>query len=185
MEILEEVFKRLQERGIRLNRAKCIFSQRGLEFLGHWIDVQGIRPLPQKMDAIVDAKSPTNVTELKSYLGLLNYYGKFVPDLATILHPLHDLLQKDAPWKWTKECERAFVRSNEQLQGSPLLVHYDLKKPLRLACDASPYGLGAVISHVMENDEERPNLHLPLGLFLLVNGTTRRWKKKYSQLYLG
>lgn len=115
MEILEEVFKRLQEHGIRLNRAKCIFFQRGLEFLGHWIDVQGIRPLPQKMDAIVDAKSPTNVTELKSYLGLLNYYGKFVLDLATILHPLHDLLQKDAPWKWTEECERAFVRSKEQL----------------------------------------------------------------------
>ena len=156
LEILEEVFKRLQEHGIRLNRAKCIFFQQGLEFLGHWIDVNGIRPLPQKMDAIVDAKSPTNVTELKSYLGLLNYYGKFVPDLATILHPLHDLLQKDATWKWTEECERAFVRSKEQLQGSPLLVHYDLKKPLRLACDASAYGVGAVISHVMENGEERP-----------------------------
>ena len=54
------------------------------------------------------------------------------------------------------EVERAFVRSKEQLQGSPLLVHYDLKKPLRLACDASAYGVGAVISHVMENGEERP-----------------------------
>ncbi|KAL9975232.1 hypothetical protein ACROYT_G012366 [Oculina patagonica] len=112
--------------------------------------------VPKKDGSLHPTKSPTNVTELKSYLGLLNYYDKFVPELATILRPLHDLLQKDAPWKWTEECERAFVRSKEQLQASPLLVHYDLKKPLRLACDTSAYDVDAVISHVMENDEERP-----------------------------
>ena len=124
--------------------------------LGHWIDKKGISPLPQKMDAVMQAKSPTNVTELKSYLGLLNYYGKFLPNLATTQHPLHDLLQKDRPWKWTEACERVFVKSKKQLQDSPLLVHYDLKKSLRLACDASPYGVGAVISHVMKNGEEKP-----------------------------
>ena len=152
--ILEEVFGRLQEHGIRLNPAKCIFFQSGL--LGHWIDKNDISPLPQKMDAVMQAKSPTNVTELKSYLGLLNYYGKFLPNLATTLHPLHDLLQKDRPWKRTEACERVFVKSKKQLQDSPLLVHYDLKKSLRLACDASPYGVGAVISHVMKNGEEKP-----------------------------
>ena len=124
--------------------------------LGHWIDKNDISPLPQKMDAVMQAKSPTNVTELKSYLGLLNYYGKFLPNLATTLHPLHDLLQKDRPWKRTEACERVFVKSKKQLQDSPLLVHYDLKKSLRLACDASPYGVGAVISHVMKNGEEKP-----------------------------
>ena len=154
--ILEEVFGRLQEHGIRFNPAKCIFFQSGLEFLGHWIDKNGICPLPQKMDAIMEAKSPTNVTELKSYLGLLNYYGKFLPNLWTTLHPLHDLLQKDRPWKWTEECESVFVKSKKQLQDSPLLAHYDLKKPLRLACKASPYGVGAVIFHVMEDVEEKP-----------------------------
>ena len=142
--LLEGVFRRLQENGIRLNPAKCIIFQSGPEFLGHWIDKNGIRPLPQKMDAVMQAKSPTNVTELKSYLGLLNYYAKFLPNLATTLHPLHDLLQKDRPWKWTEECERAFVKSKRQLQDSPLLVHYDLKTSLRLACDASPYGVGLV-----------------------------------------
>ena len=156
LQILEEVFGRLQDHGIRLNPAKCIFFQPGLEFLGHWIDQHGIRPLPQKMEAIMEASSPTNVTELKSYLGLLNYYGKFLPNLATILHPLHDLLQKDRPWKWTEACESAFVKSKQRLKDSSLLVHYDLKKPLRLACDASPYGAGAVISHVMEDGTEKP-----------------------------
>ena len=154
--IPKEVFRRLQEHGIRLNHAKCIFLQSGLEFLGHWIDKNGIRPLPQKTDAVMQAKSPTNVTELKSYLGLLNYYGKFLPNLATTLHPLHDLLQKDRPWKWTEACKRAFVKSKKQLRDSSFLVHYDLKKSLRQACDASPCGVGAGISHVMEKGEEKP-----------------------------
>jgi len=117
--ILEEVFRRLREHGIKLNPPKCIFLQSGLEFLGHWIDMNGIRPLPQNADAVMQAVSPTNVTELKSYLGLLNYYGKFLPNLATTLHPLHDLLQKGRPWKWTKARVRAFVESKKQLQGSP------------------------------------------------------------------
>ena len=103
LEILDEAFRRLEDHDIRLNPAKCIFLQEDLDFLSHWIDVYGIRPLP-KMEAIMETKSPTSVTELKSYFGLLNYYGKFVPYLATILAPLHDLLQKNAAWKWTKEC---------------------------------------------------------------------------------
>ena len=157
LQILEEVFGRLQDHGIRLNPAKCIFFQPGFEFLGHWILLNFlIRPLPQKMEAIMEASSPNNVTELKSYLGLLNYHGKFLPNLATILHPLHDRLKKDMPWKWTEACESAFVKSKQQLQDSSLLVHYDLKKPLRLACDASSYGAGAVISHVMEDGTEKP-----------------------------
>ena len=156
MEILEEVFRRLQEHGIRLNPAKCIFFQSGLEFLGHWIDKNGIRPLPQKMDVVMQAKTPTNVTELKSYLALLNYYGTFLPNLPTTLHPLHDLLQKDRPWKWTETCERAFVMNKKQLQRSTLLVHCHLKKSLRLACDASPCEIGEVTFHVRKNGEEKP-----------------------------
>ena len=104
----------------------------------------------------MQAKSPTNVTELKSYLGLLHYYGKFLPNLATTLHPLHDLLQKDRHWKWTEACKRAFVKSKKQLRDSSLPVHYDLKKSLRQAYDASPYGVEAVISHVMEKGKEKP-----------------------------
>ena len=72
------------------------------------------------MDASQESLS---VTDLKSYLGLLNYYGKFLPNLATTPHPLHDLLQKDGPWKWTEEYERAFVENKKQLQDPPLLVH--------------------------------------------------------------
>ena len=106
---------------------------------------------PSEVGCDHGSKSPPSVTELNSYLGLLNYYGKFLPNLATTLLPPHDLLQKDRPWKRTEECERAFVKSKKKLQDSPLLVHYDLKRPLRLACYASPYGVGVVISHVLQN----------------------------------
>lgn len=92
-----------------MNRTKYIFFQQGFEFLRQWIDVHRIRPLSQKMDAIIDA------IELKSYLGLLNYYcGKCVPHLATSLHSFHDLLQKDTPWRWTEECENDLKRSKLQ-----------------------------------------------------------------------
>ena len=70
--------------------------------------------------------------------------------------PPHDLLQKDLPWKWTEECKREFVQNKEKLQDSPLLVLCNLKKPPRLVCYASAYGLRAVISHVMESGEEKP-----------------------------
>ena len=84
----------------------------------------------------MEASSPTNVTELKSYLGLLNYYGKFLPNLATILHPLHDLLQKDGA------CESAFLKSKQRLQDSSLLVHYDLNKHFTWPVMHHPMGQG-------------------------------------------
>ena len=135
------------------------------------------------MHQLFQAKSPTNVTELKSYLGLLTYSGKCLPNLATTLPPLHDLLQKNRPWRWTERCEKAFFKSEKQIQDSPLLVHYDLKKPLLLACDATPYGVGAVTSHFMENGEEKPvafnYFHIAKGALSIVFGL----KKFHSYLY--
>ena len=99
------------------------------------------------MRAIRDAPTPTNVTELKSFLGLLNYYHKFLPDLATLLAPLHQLLRKDTKWMWTERQEEAFKKAKSLLHSDSLLVHYDEAKPLIVACDASSYGLGAILSH--------------------------------------
>ena len=90
---LKEVFRRLEEHGFRLKQAKCEFLMSSVEYLGHLIDQDGIRPLPNKVAAIINAPSPTNIQELRSFLGLLNYYGKFIPNLATIVHPMNELLQ--------------------------------------------------------------------------------------------
>ena len=96
----------------------------------------------------------TNLTELKSYyIGLLSYYGKFLPHLPTCLAPLYQLLGKDVPWKWSSEQEAALGKSKELLTSAPLLVHYNPDLPLSLA---SAYGIGAALAHRMPDGSEKP-----------------------------
>ncbi len=126
-----------------------------MEYLGHRIDVEGLHATDNKLAVINDAPAPRNIQKLRSFLGLLNYYGKFIPNLASILHPLNRLLCKDMPWRWTEECEKAFKCAKEKLISSEVLVHYDPSLPLRLAGDASAYGIGAVLSHRMPDGTEK------------------------------
>ena len=127
-----------------------------MDYLGHRVDAEGLRPLPDKVEAIEKAPLPQDVHQLRSFLGLLSYYRKFLPNLATILQPLNDLLQKGKKWCWTAECSEAVKTARQLLTTSNLLVHYDPTLPLKLAADASSYGLGAVISHVMADGTEKP-----------------------------
>ena len=87
---------------------------------------------------------------------MVNYRGKFIPNLSSVLYPLNQLLRKDKPWKWTQRCQQAFQAAKDSLTSSKLLVHFDSKLPVILECDASQYGIGAVISHRFPNGHERP-----------------------------
>ena len=109
-----------------------------------------------KVEAVQQAPAPKNITELRSFLGLLNYYGKFMPNLSTLLHPLHQLLKGDHAWHWSQDCEQAFQEAKRKLSAAPILVHYDPKLPMRLAGDASNYGVGAVLSHILPDGTEHP-----------------------------
>ena len=109
-----------------------------------------------KLKAIVEVPAPQNVNQLRTFLGLVNYYGKFLSNLASMLAPLDQLLQKGIKWKWGVAQEEAFQEAKQQLTTSALLVHYDPEKELILSCDASPYGVGAVLSHRMEDGSENP-----------------------------
>ncbi len=153
---LQEVFKRLQDHGFRLKEDKCQLGMAEVEYLGHQIGQNGIRPLSHKVTAIVNAPTPTNLPELRSFLGLLNYYGKFIPDLSTMVHPLNTLLQADREWIWSSPCEEAFQKAKEALISARVLTHYDPSLPINLAADASSYGVGAVISHVCSDGTEKP-----------------------------
>ncbi len=102
------------------------------------------------------APKPKDQAQLRSFLGLIHYYGKFIPNLATTLQPLNSLLQAGKTWKWTAECERAFQQAKDSLVSAPVLAHYDPKLPVRLAGDASSYGMGAVIAHVYPDGTECP-----------------------------
>ena len=116
----------------------------------------GLHTLTSMLEAILQAPEPQNVPQLRSFLGLLNYFSKFVPNLATVLHPLNRLLKHDVKWRWTPECADAFKLAKEGLASSEVLAHYDPTLPIKIAADASAYGIGAVISHTYPDGSERP-----------------------------
>ena len=151
--ILDEVLTRLEKHGILAKRSKCEFMVLSVEFLGYRVDREGQHHTDEKIPPIKGALSSKNVAELRSSLGLLNYYGNFIPNLSTLLKLLHELPRKGVKWAWTEESEKAFVCSKSELVTDKVLVPYDEKI---LACDTSPYGVGVVISHVMDDGEERP-----------------------------
>ena len=124
-------------------------------YLGFRINKDGILPLPEKVEIIKNAHVPKNVTELKSFLGFINYYHRHLQNFLSFLELLQCLLRKETPWKWTEKENNSFNKAKGLLSSANLPVHYDTKKPLILACNASPYGLGAVLSHIMEDGSER------------------------------
>ena len=145
---LEKVLQRLEQYGIRAKREKCKFFTPAVEYLGHRVDASGLHTTPEKVAAIEKAPEPSNVRELRAFLGLLHYYGKFLPNLATLLHPLNSLLREGSRWAWTQKCSQAFKAAKSLLLSAPVLCHYDPSLPLKMAGDASEYGIGAVISRV-------------------------------------
>ena len=156
LERLEEILQRLLRYGIHVKKSKCRFLQSSVIFLGHRIDAEGLHPTKEKLKAIMDAPASKNIQELRSFLGLINYYGKFIPNAATILAPLNDLLRKDAKWKWAEKCQKSFELAKQTLTSSDVLMHYNPDLPICMAGDASAYGIGAVIAHVLPDGTERP-----------------------------
>lgn len=153
---VEKVLERLAKHNITVKEQKCEFFKQSVVYLGHKVTTDGIFPTATKIKAITEAPQPSNVTELRAFLGLLNFYAKFIKDLATVAAPMYDLLKKDKSWVWTDACSRSFVESKQRLIDSEVLTFYDVKKPIGLSCDSSAYGLGAVIFHVMPDGSERP-----------------------------
>ena len=152
---LKCIFKRMKTHNYYLSREKCEFMKESIVFLGHVITADGIRTDPKKVAAILAIQCPTSVTELKSFLGLVNFYGKFVPFLSDTCVPLYHLTKSTVTWNWTKDCEAAFNSVKKCLSSSDTLVHFDPFKPIGISCDASCKGLGVVLYHKMANGSER------------------------------
>ncbi|XP_054259583.1 uncharacterized protein K02A2.6-like [Macrosteles quadrilineatus] len=171
---LESVLGKLREKGLRLNRDKCKFLQRRIHYLGHVIDEKGIHKCMDKVAAIAKARKPENVSELRIFLGLVNYYNRFIKDLATLLKPLHKLLQKGNKYVWNEQCEQSFQQIKKVISSDTVLCHYSPELPLVLATDASPVGLGAVISHRFPDGTEKP--------IAFASRTLTKPEEKYSQI---
>ncbi|EYC19105.1 hypothetical protein Y032_0025g1176 [Ancylostoma ceylanicum] len=170
---LASVFERLAKAGFRSKKQKCEFFKERIEFLGHVIDAQGIRPSPEKVKAMVNMPEPKNI-KVESFLGMVQYYGKFVPNLATLAAPLNELRQKGKRWNWGEDQKKAFHRIKKRLTEADVLAHYDPNVPVILATDASEYGLGAVIYHKFENGTEK--------VIAYASRTLTKQERNYAQI---
>eukprot|EP00731_Ephydatia_muelleri_P035601 Em0140g4a len=171
---LERVFGRLKEFGLRLRLTKCKFLKESVEYLGHVISRNGICTSPKKIEVIQKAPIPLNVTELRSFLGIVNYYGKFIQSVADLCAPLNELLQKNTPWIWTATCMESFNQLKQALGSAEVLCHYNPSEEISLACDASAHGLGAVLSHHFKDGSERPISY--------ASRTLSKAERNYSQI---
>ncbi|KAL6469072.1 hypothetical protein MHYP_G00225960 [Metynnis hypsauchen] len=152
---LKTTLARLAAYGLRARRDKCEFFKPSITYLGHTIDAHGLQKCTEKTNAVIQAPRPKDVPQLRSFLGFVNYH-RFLPNMATVLYPLNSLLQVGKKWNWTKQCDEAFQKAKKMVTSDTVLTHYDSELPLKLVCDASPYGIGAVMSRVMNDGSERP-----------------------------
>ena len=153
---VDAIFARLEERGFRVNREKCRFFQDSVCYLGHVIDKDGLHTDSSKVGSMVDTPRPTSKEQVRAFLGLVNYYGRFVDNLSRRLEPLTRLLRKNGSFCWQADQEAAFTEIKSTMASAPVLAHYDQQLPIGVAADASSYGLGAVLFHIYANGTERP-----------------------------
>ncbi|EFO85571.1 hypothetical protein CRE_29108 [Caenorhabditis remanei] len=161
---LKTVMSRIQDFGLRVRIEKCTFLSPKITFLGFIIDKDGRRPDPEKVSAIRHMPVPQNESQVRSFLGLIQFYGSFVKELFKLRPPLDALTKKDVEFKWTSECQNAFDRIKQILHSDLLLTHYDPKLPIIVAADASQYGIGAVISHQFPDGSEKAIYHISKAL---------------------
>ena len=150
---VREVMKILDEANLQLKAEKCVIAKTSIEWLGYKLSRTGISPINTKAQGISSRLRPTNLKQLRSFLGAVNQFNKFIPNLATISYPFRSILKKDAEWNWQKEHEEAFSKINQEISKTAELSHFERDKEIRIICDSSKHGLGAVFQQVQENGE--------------------------------
>ena len=170
---LKSLLKRLQDNGLRCNLSKCRFAEPTVEYLGHTLSKDGIQ-MGRQVDAVAKMPAPTNVSTLKSFLGSVQFYSKFIPNLSTISEPLTRLTRKETEWQWTSREESSFQGLKSLLSKDVLLAHYDKTLPIGISCDASEVGIGVVLFQRYSDGKERPLFN--------VSKTLTATQRRYSQI---
>ena len=155
-EIVEEVLKRLEENNLYVKPEKCVWKVRKIGFLGVIIGPNGIEMEKEKMDEVLSWLEPKNVKDVRKFLGLANYYRRFIKDFAQIARPMNMLMRKDVKWQWGGEQQKAFDKLKEIFTTRPVLAAPDLDKEFRVEADASNYAMGGVLSMKCSDELWRP-----------------------------
>lgn len=153
---LHAVLQSIRAARVTLNKAKCSFNQDRVSFLGHIIDREGITADPQKTRAVVAMEKPTNRTELRRFMGMVNQLNKFTPNIAELSQPLRELLSSKRAWFWGTAQDAALEAIKKELTQPIVLALYDVDAELKISSDASAYGLGAVLLQRHSDSQWKP-----------------------------
>ena len=176
----------MRQAGLKMKHSKCDFFKSEIHYLGHFISVDGISPLPDELDTIKNMPMPKDAKEIKQFLGLTGYYRKFVPRFADISRPLTQLTKKETKFVWTPECQKSFKLLKSFLCGEPILKYADTSKPYTLYTNASKYGWAGVLtqSHTTVIDGKSVTTDHPVvfvsGLF---RGSQLNWAALTKEAY--
>lgn len=153
IEVLSETFKRLLKAGLTLNREKCRFCRDELKYIGYVVNRFGLSVDPEKVSAIVNMPTPKTPRQVRSVIGMISFYRRFIPNLSAMISPLTALTKKNTKFQWTPECEKSFQNVKNALITAPILDRPDFNCPFVLQCDASSYGLGCVLTQIIDGKE--------------------------------
>ena len=163
---LKALLTRLLEAGLTINRKKCVMRAREVSFFGHWVSAAGVRPMIK--DTLRELKRPQTKPEVRSFMGLVNFIGKYIPGFSTVIAPISDMLGKRVEFVWGKQQEAAFQVILREIKSPRLLKHFDPAKKTEVIVDASPVGLCAILTQ-----EEKP--------VLFVSRKLSKVESRYSQ----
>ena len=153
---MSEVLSKLETAGYKLRLTKSEMFKSEIEWIGHRIDQNGIRPLQDKLQAISELKHPENQKELKSFLGAIQYLSKYIENLSANTDILRQLLKKEVEWEWRTEHEDAFNRLKKKITEIPCLAHYNSDYNNIITTDASTKGLGATLWQEQSDGKLKP-----------------------------
>ena len=146
IEHLKDVFTRLKKANLCLNRKKCHFVKKEVEYLGHLIGPNGIKPNPEKVRVIQTLEPPINVRGVRSFIGMVSYYRKYIPQFSEIARPLTNLTRKNVKFEWNDDTQQAFDFLKKKLTEAPILGYPDVTRPYSLYTDASEYSIGGILT---------------------------------------
>ncbi|KAG5875773.1 hypothetical protein JTB14_022482 [Gonioctena quinquepunctata] len=153
LQILEEAFRRLREANLTVSVDKCQFFRPEMRYLGYVVNRNGLHVDPDKVKAMLDIPSPTNVSEVRRIVGTFSWYRRFVESFSSIIAPITALLRKCSKFEWTSDCDSSFRRIKEKLVAAPILSCPDYSKPFAVQTDASGFGVGAVLTQPHEDGD--------------------------------